>query len=254
MEFALREKTVLLRGQFNNLTQSLMHALVADGADVAFIDPEAKKAEKFCETLSNQREINPKSGRAMAFSYDAMSDASIKDVIGNVARTYGAIEIFIDAQLENQKSEFLPEGSLENFNKLVELNLKKSLLFTQHVLGFMKSKKRGRILYLINDAAESGAPADALAALTRGGFNSFAKAIALQFQEFNITTNVLSLSTTEEFLMGHYPDAGAIKAALETHKKQFPMAKITDADKITNSILFLLGPSGAAISGQVIRA
>lgn len=253
MEFALREKTVLLRGQFNNLTQSLLHALVGQGADVAFIDPDAKKAEKFCEQLCTQREINPKSGRAMAFAYDPMSDSSVKDVIGNVARSYGSIEIFIDAQVENSKTEFSVETPLDNFNKIVETGLKKSLLLTQHVLGFMKSKKRGRIVYLINDAAESGNPTDALAGLARGGFNSFAKAIAFQFQEFGITANVLSMSCTEEFLMGHYPDAGAIKAAFEVHKQKFPQAKISDSEKITNSIIYLVGPSGAAISGQVIR-
>ena len=252
MEFQLRERVVLIAGPLSTTVQSLMSGLTAAGADVGLLGSDASKAERFCGQLMDQREINAKHGRAMAVPVDLSQFSPIKDAVGRVAQTFGGIDAFIDAQVSNQPSPMVLDSQEVNFDELLDKNLKSSLLLTQAVAGFLKSRKKGRIIFMVNDSILRANPEDTFVSAIRGGLIPYTQALAKQLQFHNVTANVLSLGMTEEYLMAHMPGV-SIKEALEKQKISDPYFRITEPDKITNSVIFLMGPSGAAVSGQTIR-
>jgi 3-oxoacyl-[acyl-carrier protein] reductase len=242
----------VILGPFSTTIQNLILNLTAQGADVALIDKEAAKAQKFCQNVNDQREANDKLGRAMAIESKLDTELSIKDALGKAAQTFGSIDIFVDAMMVNTPAP-LPEGQESiGWDELLHQNLKVTLMATQFVAHFLRGRKRGRIIYLLNEAHVRGAPQDALAAAARTGLIGMAKALGRQMQEHNVTVNCLSLGLTEEYLQGHFPDAGTIKEALEKMRALEPGVRITEPDKISNGILFLCSPGGGAITGQSI--
>lgn len=251
MEFVLRERTIVIFGPLNTVTQSLLTGLTGQGADVALVHAEAQKAEKFCAQLTDQREIQTKHGRAAAIKTDTSTFLNVKDAFGRVVQSFGGIDVFIDANLTNTPTPLNFESAEINFDTMINDNLKTTLMATQAILGFLKNRKKGRIVYLMNKAAQSQAPEDAIQSACRSGLVAFTQALAKQVQEHSMTVNVLSLGMTEEFLLGHY-EGLAIREALEKYKIQNPYARITEPEKITNSLIYLLSPSGAAINGQCI--
>jgi len=257
MEFQLRERVVLIAGPLTTTTQSLMTGLISEGADVALIDTHAEKAEKFCNQLTDQREIKVKHGRAIAIKADLSKPSAIKESVGRIVQSLGGVDIFLDAQLMNEPSPIhidqqVEDSTLEMIDSLLNKNIKSSLMLTQTVVGYLKSRKKGRIIYLINDCAMKALPIDAFQNATRSGLISYAQSLSKQLVEYNVTVNVLSLGVTEEYLLGHYPDTN-IKDALQMHKTYDHFARITEPDKITNSVIYLGGPSGSGITGQVLR-
>jgi len=257
MEYQLRERVVLIAGPLTTTTQSLMMGLTEQGADVALLDENANKAEKFCNQLMDQREVKAKHGRAIAIQTDLTNPKQIKEHVGQVAQSLGGIDIFIDAQVCNEPTAIevdqqLDEASVEKLEALLSRNLKSTLMLTQTVVGYLKSRKKGRILFLANDCVLKNIPADLFQNTIRSGLVAYAQTLSKQLQEYNVTINVLCLGVTEEYLLAHYSGVN-IKEALEKHKQYDFFARITEPDKITNSIIFLGGPSGLAISGQVIR-
>lgn len=252
MDSQLRERTVVILGTFSTTIQNLILSLTAQGADVALVDKDAVKAQKFCQNVNDQREANDKLGRAVAIETKLDSENSIKDGLGKAAQTFGSIDIFIDAMMSNEPTP-LPQGQETiAWDELLHQNLKVSLMATQFVAHFLRGRKRGRIVYLLNEATVRGNTQDALAAATRTGLIGMAKALGRQMQEFNVTVNCLSLGLTEEYLQGHFPDAPTIKEALEKMKSIEPGVRITGPDKISNALLFLCGTGGSAITGQHI--
>ena len=252
MEYQLRERVVVIAGPLTTTIQSVMLGLTAEGADVALLDGNAQKAEKFCSQLMDQREVKIKHGRAIAVNVDLTNFTQIKEAVGRVAQSFGGIDAFLDAQVTNEPSPMELDSQEFNFDELISKNIKSSLLLTQAVAGFLKSRKKGRIIFMMNDSILRASPEDAFVAAVRGGLVPFSQALAKQLLAHNVTVNTLSLGMTEEYLLAHVPGV-SIKEALEKQKLNDPYFRITEPDKITNALIFLMGPSGGAVSGQLIR-
>jgi 2-hydroxycyclohexanecarboxyl-CoA dehydrogenase len=250
MDLNLRERTAVILGPVGPTIQNLVMALCQQGADVALIDSTADKMQRFCTNVSDQREMNEKFGRATAIQAQWNNPASVKDAIGKAAQTFGSIDIYIDAMSEIKSSPFEVGAENPELENLVHQNLTVSLKATEYIASFLKGRKRGRIVYLLQDSMNRGLFIDATAAAARTGLLAFSKALSRQLQDVNVTVNCLSLGLTEEYLLGHFPEATSIKDAHEKMKAIDPLIRITEPEKIANSLLYLCSPLGAAVTGQ----
>lgn len=250
MDLNLHQRTVVILGPVGPTIQNLVMTLTQNGADIALIDSQAEKMQKFCSVVTDQREMNEKYGRATAIPVQWENPASLKDALGKAAQTFGSIDIYIDAMSETKPSPMEVGAEFQNLDSLIHQNLTVSLRATEFVANFLKGRKRGRIVYLLQDSMNRGLPVDAVATAARTGLIAFARTLARQLQEVNVTVNCLSLGLTEEYLLGHFPGSPSIKDAHEKMKAMDPVFRITEPDKIANSILYLCSPFGAAVTGQ----
>jgi 2-hydroxycyclohexanecarboxyl-CoA dehydrogenase len=252
IQFNLRERTVIIAGPFSSTIQNLVFGLTRMGADVALLDKDAAQATKFCQNVTDQREVNDKQGRAMALPCDLSNPANIKDAVGKVAQTFGGIDIYVDAFLDNQKSTFSLEGELSDFDSQILNNLKIPLMMTQNIVSYLRSRKKGRIIYLLNQSVLNADPQDVLTVATRSGLIQYAKSLSKLAKDFNLTVNVLSLGLTEEYVLGHFPECKSIKEAVEKLKLIDPSIRISEPEKIANSVIYLASQFGNGLTGQVL--
>lgn len=250
MEFSLHHRTCIILGGPGPTQQSLIQSLVGQGADVVLLGPDAEKLQKFCQSLSDQREVNPKFGRAAALNLNTFDRLQLKDAIGRASQIFGGLDIFIDCLQENRPSPFKVGEENSEIESILERNLVASLRATEFVTGFFKSRKKGRIIYLLNDSFHRQIVMDAIAAASRTGLLAFSKTLAKQLQEFSVTVNCLSLGLTEEYLTGHFPEATSLKQSAELMKAFDSGFRMTESEKVAQTVLFLAGPSGMAITGQ----
>lgn len=245
--FNLRERTALIVGPFTTTVQSLVMGLTQLGADCVLLDFDNSASQRFCNQINDAREINPKFGRAISIKSPMKTVTDIKDAIGSAAQSFGSVDLFIDAQVYNKPNRYKIGESLDYLDDEIAHNFKSTVMLTHAVLNFLKNRKRGRILYLLNESYP-----DPVLAGARGALVPFAQAMAKQVSEFNITVNVLKLGLTEEFILAQYPEAKSIKEAVEKLREKESHLKITEPDKVTNTITYLVSQYGAAVSGQVI--
>jgi 3-oxoacyl-[acyl-carrier protein] reductase len=248
MDLNLKERTALIYGPFSTTVQSLMMGLTQMGADCVLLSTDNSNSQRFCSQINDTREINPKFGRALSLKNPLRSENDVKDAIGTAAQSFGSVDLYIDAMLMNRTNQFKIGEPLTNLDEDIHQNLKVSLLLTHAILNFLKSRKRGRVLYLMNEVYP-----DPVIAASRGALVRFSENLAKQIAEHNITVNTLSLGLTEEWVLSQYPEAKSIKEAVEILKAKDPSLRITEPDKVTNAVSFLLGQAGAALSGQHIR-
>jgi NAD(P)-dependent dehydrogenase (short-subunit alcohol dehydrogenase family) len=246
----LHHRTAIILGGPSSTHQSLIQTLTSQGADVVLLGPEAHRLQKFCQSISDQREVNSKYGRAGAIQLEGTSREQIKDGIGRASQMFGGLDLFIDGMQENGPTPFRIGEVVNDFEPIVERNLLTSLRATEFVVGFFKSRKKGRIIYLMNDSFNRQISVDAIATVARTGLIAFSRTLARQVQEFSVTVNCVSLGLTEEYLTGHFPDSTSIKQSAELMKSLDSNFRLIEADKVSQAILFLAGPSGASITGQ----
>jgi 3-oxoacyl-[acyl-carrier protein] reductase len=250
---SILERSVVILGPLSTTTQSLVMGLTQLGADVSLVDQDAVKYQKFAENVSSQREMNPKFGRCVAIPVDLKTDNGIKDGVSKAAQVFGSVDIFIDAMLLNKASAFNLDQNLAGIDEIITHSLSTSVKAAHVVAPFLKSRKRGRIIFLMNESVDRSHIPDAVGTAARGGLQFFAKTLARQLQEYNVTVNTLSLGLSEEYLLGHFPECASIKEAVEKMKQLDPLFRIAEPEKISQAVLFLVGQSGAAVSGQHLR-
>lgn len=250
MDLNLSQRTIVILGPVKATLQNLVMALAQEGADVGIVDANGDQLQRFCQNINDQREIKDKFGRAMAVKADMTQWSSLKDGMGKIAQSFGSIDILIDAMSSSGPTPFTVSGDDAAIDSVIHQNLTLSLKAAQYASGFMKGRKRGRILFLNYDTFNRGVTEDTTAATARAGLIAFSKALSRQLQDVHVTVNCVSLGLTEEYLMGHFPDAGSTKDAFEKMKAIEPSMKLADSDKIANSIIYLCSSAGASVAGQ----
>jgi 3-oxoacyl-[acyl-carrier protein] reductase len=140
------------------------------------------------------------------------------------------------------------------FDELIQSNLKTSLLMTQKACEYFKVRKRGRIVYLLQELHRAGFEGDAISGLTRLSLVSFARSLAREFVQDQVTVNCVAVGPTEEYLLQKLPGAKSLQTAHQELFKANPGVKISDPNEVANVVAFLASPLASGVTGQCISA
>jgi 3-oxoacyl-[acyl-carrier protein] reductase len=252
--FPLQERTVILTGGTTQIGASIANALADQGASVAFLDKNLEKAQRIADHLNDQREIKAGRGRRVAIQADLAKPHHAKEAVSKVAEYFGGVDIYVDALTIARSFSFESEGFSEELERFVDVNLKAPLYLTFEVLKFMKGRKRGRIIYFVQDISRIGYAGETLGAVSRTGLVGFARSLARDVAAYNITVNCLAIGPTEEYLLMRDPQASSIHQAQQELIKSIPQAKMTLPEDISGVVSFIASPASGAITGQTIVA
>ncbi len=274
--FKLSERTALLTGPCTTINQAIASKLTSLGCNVALVDRNVEKSQRFAEQLMNEREIHERYGRAVAIQADLSKSHHVQDAASKAAESFGGLDIFIDGLLTTDVREFRDPQALEDIDRMIDVNLRAPLMMTHAILKFLEGRKRGRIIYMQHDIVRLGLEKNGMLAATRGGLSDFARILAREVAPNNVTVNVVSCGVSEEFLLqqtnpptmpGTRGDGApgsrvennspaqnrvSVNDSLAQLKQSFPRAGVIDADKVANLIAFLASPLGSAMTGQTI--
>lgn len=250
--FKLQDRTAILTGPCTTFNQAIALRLTQLGANVALIDRNIEKTQRFASQLMDAREVHERYGRAVAIQADLSKPHHVQDAITRAAEAFGGCDIFIDGLMVSDPHPFRAANSLEDLDRMVDVNLRSPLMFTHGVLRFLESRKRGRIVYLVHDLLRLGYENNSLLAATRTGLIHFSKTLARELSSANITVNCVALGVNEDFLLSQNREATSIHAAQEQLLKAFPQATMTEPERMANMVAFLVSPLGAGITGQTI--
>jgi 2-hydroxycyclohexanecarboxyl-CoA dehydrogenase len=251
--FKLQDRTALMTGPCHTIHQAIALKLTQLGANVCFIDQNVDQLQRFSQQLMDAREINERYGRAHAVQVDLTKIEKVHDGISKAAEAFGGVDIFIDGMMANEAKPFKDPKGIDELDRLINTNLRIPILFTHGVLRFLEGRKRGRIIYLMQDIARLGFENNSLLAMTRSGLSAFVRTLSREVADKNITANCVALGLTEEFLLTQSEGASAsIQDAQIQVKQLFPAAKMIEPEKAANTVAFLASPLGAGITGQTI--
>jgi NAD(P)-dependent dehydrogenase (short-subunit alcohol dehydrogenase family) len=251
--FKLQDRTALLTGPCNTTNQAIAMKLTGMGVNVALVDRNIEKSQRFATQLMDQREAHERFGRAIAVQADLSKAHHIQDAIGKAAESFGGIDIYIDGLMTTEAKAFKDPTALDDIERVVDVNLRAPLMMTHAVLRYLESRKRGRIIYLVNDIARLGFTQNSLHTVTRMGLMSFARALSREVAESNVTVNCVALGLTEEFLLAQNgQEQVSIQESLTRVARSYPFAQMAEPEKAANIVAFLASPLGSGINGQTI--
>lgn len=254
--FKLQDRTALLTGPCNSFNQAISVKLTQLGCNVAIVDRNIDRSARFAAQLTDAREINERYGRCTAIQADLSKPHHVQDAISRSAEAFGGIDIYIDGLMTTDVKKFKEPSSLEDLDRMIDVNLRAPLLMTHGVLRFLEGRKRGRIIYLMHDIVRLGLVGNGLMAMSRSGLSTFARTLSREVAESNVTVNCVAIGITEEFLLGQTPGTESTRTSIQEAQAKlaqtYPGVQIIDSEKIANTVAFLASPLGSGITGQTI--
>ncbi|OCT13757.1 3-ketoacyl-ACP reductase [Paenibacillus pectinilyticus] len=141
----------------------------------------------------------------------------------------------------------LADVTEEDWDRVMDVNLKGSFLCTQAFMAPMIKQKYGRIINVSSIWGISGASCEVLYSTAKGGLNAFTKALAKELAPSGVTVNAVAPGAVHTDMMaGFQPDE---IAALEN---EIPVGRLASPNEVASLVYFLALPESSYITGQII--
>jgi len=147
---SLSDKTVVISGPFGLLTQALTQALTECGADVALLVDDNKSAQRFCQNISDLREMSERYGRAAALESNPKNEKEAQIDMSRCSELFGTTDIYIDTHMFSAKLPYFAEDTAKA-EAVFEAASQKSYLMSQGALFYLRSRHKSRIIYVFNE-------------------------------------------------------------------------------------------------------
>ena len=240
MRFDLSNKTAIVTGASQGIGETIAIEMAKSGATVFCL---ARNKEALDTTI---KKITENGGKATAFSCDISNNDDFKSIILNIVKEYGSIDILVN-NAGITKDNLLMRMSDDQWDDVLNINLKGSFTCIRSVIKHMMKKKFGRIINITSIVGITGNAGQANYAASKSGLIGLTKSIAKEVASRGITANCVAPGWIETSMTD--------QLSTEVKNKflsQIPTGKIGQSKDIANTVIFLASDEAGYITGQTI--
>jgi 3-oxoacyl-[acyl-carrier protein] reductase len=240
MRFDLSHKTAIVTGASQGIGETIAIEMAKSGATVFCL---ARNKEALDTTI---KKITENGGKATAFSCDISNNDDFKAIILNIVKEYGSIDILVN-NAGITKDNLLMRMSDDQWDDVLNINLKGSFTCIRSVIKHMMKKKFGRIINITSIVGITGNAGQANYAASKSGLIGLTKSIAKEVASRGITANCVAPGWIETSMTD--------QLSTEVKNKflsQIPAGKIGQSKDIANTVIFLASDEAGYITGQTI--
>lgn len=238
----LEGKNAIITGGSRGIGKGIAKVFAEHGANVAFTyNSSAESANALADELS-------KLGvKAKAYQSNAASFKEAEQLIKDVAEDFGSIDILIN-NAGITKDNLLMRMSEEDFDKVIEVNLKSIFNMTKAVQRTMLKQRKGSIINMSSVVGVTGNAGQANYAASKSGIIGFSKSMAQELGSRNIRTNVIAPGFIETEMTEKLDEK-----VVDGWRQAIPLKRGGSPEDIANACVFLGSDLSAYITGQVLH-
>ncbi len=236
---SLSQRVAVVTGAASGIGRACSRRLARDGARVAVWDLDGEGAAAVVA------EIEAEGGRAVACVGDAAEASAVEAAAARTRAELGPITILVN---NAGISEFVGFLSLDEdaWDRMMRINLKGPFLCTRAVIPDMLDAGWGRIINISSSSAQTGAPAMAHYAASKGGVIGLTKALAMEYAAKGITVNNVPPGFVRTPMLERSPvDIDAVAAVA-------PMQRAGSPEDIAAACSYLASDEAGYVTGQTL--
>ena len=238
----LQGKTAIITGASRGIGKGIAEVFAKHGANVAFTYSSSAES-----ALVLEKELSTQGVKAKAYKSDASSFDAAQQLADEVLADFGSIDILIN-NAGITKDNLLMRMSEEDFDKVIEVNLKSVFNMTKAVQRTMLKQRNGSIINMSSVVGVKGNAGQTNYAASKAGIIGFSKSVALELGSRNIRCNVIAPGFIETEMTAKL-DENTVKG----WRDAIPLKRGGTPEDIANACVFLASDLSAYVTGQTLH-
>ena len=235
-------KVALITGATRGIGKQIALKLAKQGYSIAL---NYRKENE--ELINAKKEIEAENVECLCVQGDVSSFEECERFVKETAEHFGTIDVLVN-NAGITKDMLLMRMKEEDFDKVIEINLKGTFLVTKEVVPYMMKKRDGKIISLSSVVGVTGNAGQCNYSASKAGIIGFTKSIAKELASRNIRANAVAPGFIDTDMTNVLSDE-----VKENINKQIPMRRMGTAREIANVVYFLGSEESSYITGQVIN-
>ena len=235
-------KTVLVTGASRGIGKEVALKYAENGYDV-IINYVSDKTD--VKALEN--EFKEKGAECLILKADVSNQDEVQKLVDEAIAKFGKIDVLVN-NAGITKDNLLMRMSEEEFDKVLEINLKGTFLVTKAVTKYMMKKRTGSIINLSSVVGVAGNAGQCNYSASKAGIIGFTKSLAKELASRNIYVNAVAPG----FIQTDMTDVLS-ESVKENINSQIPLKRMGTAEEVAKVVYFLSCEESSYITGQVIN-
>lgn len=237
----LSDRVAIVTGAGGGIGAAIAHTLATAGAAVVVNDVAEGAAEEVAE------DVRDCGAQALVNTADITDGDQVNGMIDEVMDRFGRIDILVN-NAGITRDGLLVRMEEEQWDIVLDVNLKGAFLCTRGVARPMMKARYGRIVNIASVSGVGGNPGQANYSASKGGLIALTKTTARELAGRNVTCNALAPGFIETAMT-----KAMREEAREDWLERIPLKQPGSAEDVAQAVLFLAGPGSSYITGQVIN-
>lgn len=238
----LEGKNVIITGASRGIGRGIAKVFAEHGANVAFTFSSSEGP-----AIELQDELSALGVKAKAYKSNAASFEESEKLVAQVLEDFGSIDVLIN-NAGITKDNLLMRMGEEDFDTVIEVNLKSVFNMTKAVQRTMLKQRKGSIINMSSVVGVKGNAGQANYAASKAGMIGFTKSIALELGSRNIRCNAIAPGFIETEMTDKLDEK-----TVQGWRDAIPLKRGGTPEDVANACLFLASDLSAYVTGQVLN-
>ena len=238
----LKDKNVIITGASRGIGKGILELFVKNGANVAFsYIGDSDQAKSIEADFSNHKQ------KVVSYMSDASNFEQSQKLIDDVLNDFGSIDVLVNnagITIDN----LLMRMSEEDFQRVIDVNLKSVFNTTKAILRTMLKQRSGSIINMSSVVGVKGNAGQSNYSASKAGMIGFTKSMALELGSRNIRCNCIAPGFIETEMTKKLSDD-----VVQTWRDSIPLKRGGSTNDVANAALFLASDLSSYVTGQVIN-
>jgi len=234
-------QAAIVTGAGRGIGHAIAVRLASEGARVACVSRSEQNAKRTADELNKAR-----ADSAKAYAVDVADHAAVQKVGAQILEEFGKIDILVN-NAGVTRDGLAMRMSIEDWDTVINTNLRGAFNFTQSILRAMIKQRSGRIINITSVIGLIGNAGQTNYAASKAGLIGFTKSLARELASRGITVNAIApgFITTDM-------TAGLSEEIKKTIQSQIPLGKTGAPEDVASTTAFLASAEASYITGQVL--
>ena len=235
---SLKNKNIIVTGASGGIGNSIVEKLHYNGANILATGTKPEKLEELKKKFENIKILK----------FDISQHEKIEEFINNATDELGGT---LDCIINNAgitKDNLAIRMSLEEWSKVIDINLTSTFLMSKYSIKKMLKNKSGKIVNITSVVGHTGNVGQANYTASKAGIVAMSKSLAIEYAKKNINVNCISPGFISTAMTDHIDEKFK-----ETIIGKIPSNRLGKPEDIANAVIFLSSNQSDYINGETLH-
>jgi meso-butanediol dehydrogenase / (S,S)-butanediol dehydrogenase / diacetyl reductase len=235
----LANKTAIITGGGSGIGQASARAFHREGANVVLFGRRKHKLEETAQLLGS---------RVLTVEGDIIQSNDQDRLVRETLRTFQRIDILVN-NAGIFKGAPLHEISDNQYDEIMNANMKSAFQLTRKILPVMMEQRRGSIVHISSILGIIAVPQVAAYNISKGAMNQLNRSIAVEYGSYGIRSNSICPGLIKTDMTA---DLMKDQKLMQEWSKEYPIGRFGKPEDVANACLFLASDESSFITGAVL--